>query len=64
MRNDVVLFNRIAPCGSSAGFSSVSVECKRHSEISTGAKQETHSYLEVGEQVGSMLDQCDSDGLN
>ena len=51
-------------CGSSAGSSSVSVDCKGDREISTGTRQDTHSYLEVGEQVGRMLDQCDSDGLN
>ncbi len=58
----VAQINRILPCGSSAGSSSVSVDCKRDREISTATKQDTRAYLEVGEQVGGMLDQCDSDG--
>jgi hypothetical protein len=61
---NVVLFNRILPCGSSTGSSSVSIDYKKDREISTGTKLETRSYLEVGEQVGRMLDQCDSGGLS
>ncbi len=61
---NVVLFNRILPCGSSTGSSSVSVDCVRDGEISEGTQVLTIEYLEVGEQVGGMLDQCDSDGLN
>ncbi len=61
MRQDenmnVVLFNRMLPCGSSTDSPSVSVDNKRDGEISTGTRQDTHSYLEVGEQVGRMLDQ-------
>ncbi len=60
---NVVLYNRISPCGSSAGSSSVSVDCKRDGGIREGTQLLTCSYLEVGEQVGGMLDRCDSDGL-
>ncbi len=60
----VVLFNRMSPCGSSAGSSSVSVDDKKDGEVSEGTQLVTRSYLEVGEQVGSMLDQRDSDGPN
>ncbi len=60
----MVLVNHVAPSGSLAGSSSVSVDCVRDSESSAGTKLETRSHLEVGEQVGAMLDQCDSDGPN
>ncbi len=61
---NVVLFNHIAPCGSSAGSSSVSVDYKRDGEILEGIQVLTRYYLEVSEQVGRMLDQRDSDGMN
>ncbi len=60
----MALFNRMSPCGSSAGSSSVSVDYKRDGEVSEGTQLVTRSYLEVSERVGGMLDECDSDGLN